>query len=136
MSQGKIQKLQVLTKRTSTIPFRNIPVNGICRGNGLRTYPSQFKLKASKNAAIPDVKLNGILPYPKLLVPSILIPIPRFHSTFLQFHHSSPSSLLDSITPVLQSSIQLLLFQSIVRARPTHRHRCVEGSVGDHGESC
>ena len=44
-AKGYVQKLQVLTKRTLTIAFGDVAMNGIGSGNGLRTNPPKFKLK-------------------------------------------------------------------------------------------
>lgn len=61
-SQGKVQKLQILPKRTATVAFGDVAMDRIGGSDGLRTDSSEFELKALEDPAIQHVEINRVPP--------------------------------------------------------------------------
>jgi hypothetical protein len=72
-AQAKIQKIQILTDGAAAISLGDVPVNGISGGDGLRRHFFHFKREPSEDTATHHIKINRIMPNPKLLVAAIFI---------------------------------------------------------------
>src|SRR4030042_5775342 len=92
-TEREVEEQEVFPKRPSTVPFGDIPVDGIGRGDCLRRHFLPLERPIPHDMTRKTIQFRRILPHPQLLITTVLVPSPHHsppsHSIIPSFHHST-----------------------------------------------